>query len=436
MQYEPVIGLEIHIQLNTKRKMFCYCPNNIWQKEPNAVVCPTCLGLPGTLPVANKEAIRKAQLLGLALGCKISKNTNFDRKNYFYPDLPKGYQISQYDKPFCYEGVISSKEGDVRIRRIHLEEDTGKSLHDEKTNSTLLDFNKSGIPLVELVTEPDIKSSAQAVDVAKHIAEIAKFLQISNVDMERGNLRLEPSISLRPFDSKDLPNYRVELKNINSFRFMQQALDYEIKRQTEELEQGKKLQSETRGYNESKKQTFTQRVKEEEHEYRYFPEPDIPPFEFSDDYFDELKKQVPRIPEQLIAELSRKSKVESRKVEELVRLKRWDLVEKLVSEGLNYEKAVNMVLSANEKTLEQINEDPQSFVKILNEKEAGKLSSYEELDPVVEKVIGENKKSVEDYKKGQENALNYLVGQVMRETGGKANPQVTRKMLQQKINSQ
>src|SRR3989344_469492 len=325
MQYEPVIGLEIHIQLNTKRKMFCYCPNNIWQKEPNAVVCPTCLGLPGTLPVANKEAIRKAQLLGLALGCKISKNTNFDRKNYFYPDLPKGYQISQYDKPFCYEGVISSKEGDVRIRRIHLEEDTGKSLHDEKTNSTLLDFNKSGIPLVELVTEPDIKSSTQAVDVAKHIAEIAKFLQISNVDMEKGNLRLEPSISLRPLDSKDLPNYIVELKNINSFRFMQQALDYEIKRQTEELEQGKKLQSETRGYNESKKQTFTQRVKEEEHEYRYFPEPDIPPFEFSDDYFDELKKQVPRIPEKLVEELILRSKVKSHKVEELIRLERWDL---------------------------------------------------------------------------------------------------------------
>lgn len=238
IKYEPVIGLEIHIQLNTKRKMFCDCPNDIWKKDPNTVTCPVCLGLPGALPVPNMKAIKKTQILGLALKCKLNTETNFDRKNYFYPDLPKGYQISQYDKPFCYDGYVKTDIGDVRIRRIHLEEDTGKSIHDEKLDATLLDFNKSSIPLAELVSEPDLKSPEHAEEFARKVAEIAKFIGISNVNMERGNLRVEPSISMRPVGSTDLPDYRVELKNINSFKFMKQGLDYEIARQTELLEKG------------------------------------------------------------------------------------------------------------------------------------------------------------------------------------------------------
>ncbi|PIR43352.1 Asp-tRNA(Asn)/Glu-tRNA(Gln) amidotransferase GatCAB subunit B [candidate division WWE3 bacterium CG10_big_fil_rev_8_21_14_0_10_32_10] len=429
MKFEPVIGLEIHIQLNTKRKMFCYCPNDIWKKAPNSVVCPTCLGLPGALPVPNKEAIKKVQIFGFALGCKLSKKTNFDRKNYFYPDLPKGYQISQYDKPFCFDGVVKLPDGDVRIKRIHLEEDTGKSIHDKKTDSTLLDFNKSGIPLMELVTEPDIKSPKQAFEFAKKIAEMAEYVGVSNVNMEQGNLRLEPSISLRKVGDTNLPNYRVELKNINSFKFMKNALEYEIIRQTEELENENKIPQQTRGWNEKLGKSFLQREKEEEHEYRYFPEPDIPPFEFDEKYIKAIKSQVPKSFEDSIEELSQKSKVAGQKIEELLRLNRWELVESLVIKGLNYSTAANLVLSANSDVLKSIKEDPEGFVNKHNGAKEFMVSSSEELNPIIKKVISDNLKSVEDYKKGNENALNFLLGQVMKETNGKANAKIVRNMI-------
>jgi aspartyl-tRNA(Asn)/glutamyl-tRNA(Gln) amidotransferase subunit B len=295
-EYKPVIGLEIHIQLNTERKMFCNCDNNIWKQPANSHTCPVCLGLPGALPVPNKAAIEKCQLFGLALGCKLNTNSNFDRKHYFYPDLPKGFQISQYKLPFCYAGVLKNPLGDVKIVRVHLEEDTAKSIHDSATNSTLIDHNKSGVPLMELVTAPDIKSAIHAEEIGRSVAEIAEFIGVSSVNMNQGNLRVEPSISVKKPGQTELPNYKVELKNINSFRFMRQAIDYEIKRQIAEHKAGNKIPQQTRGWDERKKQTFEQRLKENENEYRYFPEPDIPPFEFSNEYFTELKIHLPKLP--------------------------------------------------------------------------------------------------------------------------------------------
>lgn len=434
-KYTPVIGLEIHIQLNTKRKMFCYCANDTWKKDPNTVVCPTCLGLPGALPVANSEAIKKTQIFGLFLGCKLNTHTNFDRKNYFYPDLPKGYQISQYDKPFCYEGVVSTSYGEVRIRRIHLEEDTGKSMHDSSTDQTQLDFNKSGIPLMELVTEPDITCPEQAEEFGKKIAELAEYVGVSNVNMEQGNLRLEPSISLRKEGETVLPPYRVELKNINSFKFMKDALFYEIDRQTEALDAGEKMLQQTRGWNENKNESFLQREKEEEHEYRYFPEPDIPPFEFNEEYMTALKKLVPEKLEDLVSSLSKKSGVEESKISEIIRLKRLQLLELLVSEGLDYKKAVSELLSANPTRLQEISTSPKMVVSKLKEQASTKITSEEELLPIIEKVISQNQKSVDDFKSGNENALNALLGQVMKQTQGKADPLITRTLLQSKLSA-
>lgn len=371
MNYEPVIGLEIHIQLSTKSKMFCSCNNDIWGKSSNSVTCPTCLGLPGALPVPNESAIVKTQLLGLALNCSLNKNSYFARKNYFYPDLPKGYQITQYNEPFCVNGFLDTSFGRVAIRRIHLEEDTGKSMHTKE--ETLLDFNKSGVPLAELVTEPCIESAEQAIEFSKKIRELARFLGVSNGDMEKGNLRLELNISLREEGSKELPKYRVEIKNINSFRFLKSAIDYEIKRQTELLVSGEKIIQETRGWNEKIKKTVSQRTKEKEHDYRYFPEPDIPPFEFSDSYIDKLKKDL----------------------------------EKIVS------VKVDSVPETSLKELEKIKEKTE--YSIIDEKV---------LIEIVEKVIKENPGTVLEYQAGKKEVLQFLMGCVMKETKGKADPKM------------
>jgi aspartyl-tRNA(Asn)/glutamyl-tRNA(Gln) amidotransferase subunit B len=427
--YIPVIGLEIHIQLNTKRKMFCNCSNYIWKAEPNTHVCPVCLGLPGALPVPNQKAIQNAQIFGLSLGCKLNKNSNFDRKHYFYPDLPKGYQTSQYKKPFCYDGVIDLPQGKVNIVRVHLEEDTAKSIHDSETNSTLIDHNKSGVPLMELVTAPDIVSAEHAEKFARKIAQLAEFIGVSDVNMERGNLRVEPSISVKKPGQTELPNYKVELKNINSFKFMKDAINYEIKRQIEEHEQGNKIPQQTRGWNEKKKISVEQRQKEDEHEYRYFPEPDIPPFEFDEKYFKEIKAKMPKLPGQVVEEFVNKHNVDKNKVEELLRTNRLDEANLLVQEGLDAKEAVNIVLGANEKVREQIKTNPKQFADDYKAQKSSKVSDEGELLKHVQQVVKDNPKSVEDYKKGNENAVNFLLGQVMKATRGKADAGVARKLI-------
>src|SRR3989344_5664905 len=275
-KFEPIIGLEVHIELATASKMFCACSADYFTSYPNTHTCPICLGLPGALPHANKKAIELAQLFGLALDCKLNNFAKFDRKNYFYPDLAKGFQISQYDLPFSQRGKIevevNNQTKKIGITRAHLEEDTGKLTHTkiDGRDVTLIDFNRSGVPLLEIVTDPDMRSSQEAKVYAQCLQQIARYIGASDADMEKGSMRIEPNVSLRKKGEKDLPRYKVELKNINSFRFVERAIDYEIKRQGEILDRGKVPVQETRGFNEQKGITVSQRSKEYAHDYRYF----------------------------------------------------------------------------------------------------------------------------------------------------------------------
>src|SRR5258708_13478645 len=291
-EYTPVVGIEIHVELATASKMFCGCKNDpFYAPQPNIYTCPVCLGMPGGLPVANKKAIEWTIKIGLALGCEISLFSKFDRKHYLYPDLPKGYQISQYDQPFCVMGLVKTEFGDVHITRVHLEEDTGKLLHQTVHGKkvSLVDFNRSSVPLVEIVTEPDIHSPEQAKAYAKKIAQIIKYLEVSSADMENSSMRLKTNISVQTPEEKSanmLPPYKEEVKNLNSFRFIERAINYEVKRQTDIRQNGEIPTQETRGWNEGKSETFPQRTKEPAEDYRYFPDPDLPPLRFTKQFIE------------------------------------------------------------------------------------------------------------------------------------------------------
>jgi len=298
MKRELVVGMEIHVELRTKSKMFCGCPGDHFSVPPNTHTCPVCLGMPGALPVPNKVAIEWAARIGLALNCQVNNQSKFDRKHYFYPDLPKGYQISQYDEPLCSNGFIDTTEGKIRITRVHLEEDTGKLQHSviKGERVTLVDFNRSGVPLVEIVTEPDIKSSSQAKEYAQKLQQIIRFLGVSDADMEKGSMRLEANISLRSSGVKELPDYKVEVKNLNSFKFVEKAIEYESARQALLLDKGTLPAQETRGWSESQGKTVSQRSKETSEDYRYFPDPDIPPITFTGDDIVHFKASMPDLP--------------------------------------------------------------------------------------------------------------------------------------------
>ena len=296
-KYEPTIGLEIHVELKTKTKMFCDSLNDPDEKHPNLNMCPICMGHPGTLPVANQKAIQKLIKVGLALNCEIAEFSKFDRKNYFYPDLPKGYQISQYDLPLCKDGYLEIGNRKIRIERIHIEEDTGRLLHPEGADYSLVDFNRAGVPLMELVTRPDIKSGKEIEEFAKELRLILRYLDASDADMEKAQMRIEVNVSIKKPESEQLGT-KVELKNINSIKAATAATDYEIKRQTEILEAGNKIIQETRGWDENKQKTFSQRLKEGSADYRYFPEPDLPPLIFNKNEIEEIRLGLPELPAQ------------------------------------------------------------------------------------------------------------------------------------------
>jgi len=440
-KYKLVLGLEIHLHLKTATKMFCGCDADIWQADPNTHTCPTCLGLPGALPVPNFEAIEKTQLLGLALGAKLNHNSRFDRKHYFYPDLPKGFQITQYQQPFCEGGEVPLDSGRVgELERIHLEEDTAKSFHEGGENGkTLIDFNKSGMPLVEIVTKPCFTTSEDAADFGKKIRDTVRLLKISDADMEKGQMRLEANISLRTAEMEErneLPKYKVEVKNINSFKFMEKAVRAEIARQTEILERGETPIQENRGYDEAKNTTVSQRGKEEAHDYRYFPEPDIPPMEFTEDHFEKLRAQIPELPWEIQKRLVSDYEIS---VENAVTLsaggndKLREKFEQIVRETKNKDlensaapaKIANLLLNKVEFKDLETNE----FVQKLQEQD-DKISDASQLEEIAKKVIAENPQAVETYQKGKTGALEFLVGQVMRETKGKADAKITRVLVE------
>ncbi len=499
MNYKPTIGMEVHVELATKSKMFCQCKNGLGQEPiPNNNICPVCTGQPGALPVPNQQAIEFVVQTGLALNCRIAKESKFDRKNYFYPDLPKGYQISQYDQPICKRGWIefNVKRGKkeiekkkVRIHRVHLEEDTGKLIHEKGTEESLVDFNRAGIPLMELVTEADIKDAAEAKKFCEELRLIFRYLGISPADMEKGQMRCEANISLYEEGKDPLSGTKVELKNLNSFKAVERGIEHEIRRQTSVLERGNEVVQETRGWDENKGKTFTQREKEEAHDYRYFPEPDILPFNFEDKYVNEQLEKLPELPwekrkrfreqfgllsdsaEVLVANKKMANYFEEvcSELEEWVRSEGHDLdeegKEKLHSLAANYIiTELSRMISKESISMKKLKINPENFAElikivyegeinssaaqtvlaemfetgadpshVIEDRNLAQTSDEGELGKIVDKVIKDNPKSAKDYKSGKENAIKSLMGQVMSETKGKANPQVVMKLLKEKL---
>ncbi|HSW89678.1 MAG TPA: Asp-tRNA(Asn)/Glu-tRNA(Gln) amidotransferase subunit GatB [Patescibacteria group bacterium] len=415
--FTPVVGIEIHVELATKSKMFCGCKNDpFFAPEPNIYTCPVCLGMPGALPVANKKAIEWTIKIGLALGCKINLFSKFDRKHYFYPDLPKGYQISQYDQPLCYEGSVDTEFGPVRITRVHLEEDTGKLLH--QNNESLIDFNRSGVPLVEIVSEPDIHSPEAAKAYTKKIAEIIKALEVSSADMEKGSMRLEANISVT-FD-KSLPPYKVEVKNLNSFRYIERAIAFETVRQSEIRRKGELPRQETRGWNESKGETFAQRSKESAEDYRYFPDPDLPPLHFTKEFVEGIMSALPRLPQETVAHLQELGLKES---DAKIIAKNPKLVAVMEELGGSAARVANLVVNG------KITGDTK---EILLEQMAALESTVQmddsKLSQVIATVLSENPKAVSDYKAGKQQVLGFIIGMVFKKAG-----RVDRERVQESI---
>lgn len=433
--YELVIGLEIHVELNTKSKIFCQCEANYFGKEPNTNTCPVCLGLPGALPVPNKKAIESTIKIGQALGCNINLVSKFDRKHYFYADLPKGYQISQYDEPIAIKGAVKIGNKTFRITRVHLEEDTGKLAHSEV--GTLVDFNRSGVPLVEIVTEADFNNSDDVKEFLEELRTIIRYLGVSDADMDKGSMRLEPNISLRVKREgereKKLPNYKVEVKNINSFKFVKKAIEYELIRQKEILEKGETPVQETRGFNENKGITFSQRVKEEAHDYRYFPEPDIPPMIFEQKYVDKLKSEMPELPQEKVARYVQDLKIKEQDAFILTRDLRvaqyFENILKIKNSELSNQAIANLII--NKKVATDIS--PQEFIKIVQAQSTIKPQDEAGLARVIDNAITSNPKAVEEYKSGKENVLMFLVGQVMKEMKGQADPQTIKNKIQEEL---
>lgn len=427
MKITPLIGLEVHVELETKSKMFCGCPADHFGKDPNTHTCPVCLGLPGALPVPNKKAIEGCIQIGLALNCQIAQISKFDRKNYFYPDLPKGYQISQYDEPFCFKGFINLDNGKkIGITRVHQEEDTGKLQHATVSGKkvSLVDYNRSGVPLVEIVSEPDMNSSEEAKEYLKKIHELIRALGVSSADMEKGQMRLEPTVNVQiEKDGEVFYTPLVEVKNINSFNFAASAIEYEVKRQVEEWEKTGLIKDKgnktTRGYDSVKKNTFLQRSKEDAQDYRYFPEPDIPPFVLTSEYISDLKSELPELPDQVVARLEQNGiRRDIAKVIYSNPLSLATVTKYLDNESVDNNKFASAIANGKIK----IENDSDVLIQYQELTKVGNTNE-EELTKIVEEIISANPGPVAEYKKGKTNVLGFFVGQAMKATKGTASPQ-------------
>ncbi len=474
-KYETVIGLEVHLQLSTKTKAFCGC-SLIFGAEPNTEVCPVCLGLPGVLPVLNRKAFEYAIKVAIALDCDIQKTVKFDRKNYYYPDLPKNYQISQYDMPLAYNGkvTITAEDGglkDIGITRAHMEEDAGKLIHDERAPFSYVDLNRTGTPLLEIVSEPDLRTPEEAYTYLTTIKQIIKYLDVSDCNMEEGSLRCDANISLRKKGEKKFGS-KVEIKNLNSFKAVRDALGFEQERQREALDSGEEIIQETRLWDEKKMVTLSMRRKEEAQDYRYFPEPDLVPFEVSASLVEEVRASMPEGPQKKQKRFSETYKLSAKDVEALVSERDIaDFYEETLGHFNKPQVVCNWIKgeimrhikerSAGVKALGISAHDLAELIKmvdsgvisglsgkevltasietgkapgvIVREKALEQVSDEGALNSAVDEVIKENEKGANDFRGGKANALAFLVGQVMKKTKGKANPKLAGEMLRKRL---
>jgi len=474
MKYEAVIGLEVHAQMLTESKIFCGCSTK-FGSGPNSQTCPVCIGMPGVLPVLNRKALEFTIRTGLAMNCKISSYSRFARKNYFYPDLPKGYQISQYELPICEHGhieiIIDGEKRRIGITRIHMEEDAGKNIHEGSGNYSFVDLNRAGVPLMEIVSEPDIRTPGEASEYMKKLRTILRYLGVCDGNMEQGSLRCDANVSIRPVGRKEFGT-RAEVKNINSFKFVEKALEYEIKRQVKVIEEGGKIIQETRLWDSNRGITESMRGKEEAHDYRYFPEPDLVPIMATEDWINEIKASLPELPDAKMerfitvyglpeydADLLTSERATADWFEDAVKaggqakaVSNWMMGEmtKLLNDEnktleeclLRPEHLVEMIRLIDDGTIsgkiakivfEEMYRTGKSAGEIVREKGLTQISDTGAIEKAVEEVIAKSPKEVERFREGDEKLMSFFVGQVMKATKGKANPQMVNELLKKKL---
>lgn len=473
--YEVIIGLEVHAELSTNTKIYCNCTTE-FGADPNTHCCPICTGMPGTLPVLNKKVVEYAVKMGLATNCKIANFSKQDRKNYYYPDLPKAYQISQYDLPLCENGHIDievyGKKKTIGITRIHIEEDAGKLIHDAYTGDTLVDMNRCSVPLIEIVSEPDMRSAKEAVEYMQALKSILEYLDICDCKMQEGSLRCDVNLSVRPVGQKEFGT-RTETKNLNSFKAIQNSIEFEIKRQIEVLENGGTIYQETRRFDDAKGEGYAMRTKEEANDYRYFPEPDLAPIVLSDEYINSIKESLPELPNVKKERYLKEYNLSLYDANILtMSIKTANYFENVVKKCNNPKMVANWImgdfarlLNENDISIDESRIGEENLASLIDLIDKGTISSkiaktvFEEMfntgkeakqiveekglvqisdegaiKEIVEKVVENNPQSIIDYKAGRDRALGFLVGQVMKESKGKANPGLVNKLLLEILN--